>query len=107
MASSVSGHSAVKSKTAKAPRRAISLKEKYDIIETSKKNPGMAARALAAKFDCGRSQINSVLKNKESIIELYESNMSSTSVLSRKRCRESDFSEVNEALYSWYLLATS
>ena len=45
--------------------------------------------------------------NKESIIELYESNMSSTNVLSRKRCRESDFSEVNEALYSWYLLATS
>ena len=67
----------------------------------------MAARALAEKFGCGRSQINSILKNKESIIELYESNMSSTSVLSRKRCRESDFSEVNEALYSWYLLATS
>ena len=31
----------------------------------------------------------------------------STSVLSRKRCCEFDFSEVNEALYSWYLLATS
>ena len=51
----------------------------------------------------------SILKNKESIIKLYESkfNMSSRSVLSRKRCRESDFSEVNEALYSWYLLAKS
>ena len=110
MASSVSGRSAAKSKAAKVPRRALSLslKEKYDVIETSKKNPGMAARALAAKFKfgCGRSKINSVVKN-ESIIELYESNMSSTSVLSRKRCRESDFSEVNEALYSWYLLATS
>ena len=47
------------------------------------------------------------MPNKESIIELYESNVSSTSVLSRKRCRESDFSEVNEALYSWYLFATS
>ena len=59
MASSVSGRSAAKSKAAKAPRRA--LKEKYDVIETSKKNPGMAARALAAKFGCGRSQINSIL----------------------------------------------
>ena len=85
MASSVSGRSAAKSKAAKAPRRALSLKEKYDVIETSKKNPGMAARALAAKFGCGRSQINSILKNKESIIELYESNMSSTSVLSRNQ----------------------
>ena len=105
MASSVSGHSAAKSKAAKAARKALSLKEKYNVIETSK-NPGMAARALAAKFCCGRSQINSILTNKESIIELYESNVSSTSVLSRKRCRESDFSEVNEALYSWYLFAT-
>ena len=69
MASSVSGHSAAKPKAAKAPRKA------YDVIETSKKNPGMAARALAAKFGCGRSQINSILKNKESIIELYESNV--------------------------------
>ena len=67
----------------------------------------MAARALAAKFGCGRSQINSILKNKESIIDLYESNTSSTSVLARKRCRESNFSEVNEAIYSWYLLAIS
>ena len=72
-----------------------------------KKNPGMAARAWAAKFGCGRSQINSILKNKGSVIELYESNMSSISALSRKRCRESDFSEVNEVLYSWYLFATS
>ena len=62
---------------------------------------------MAAKFGCGRTQINSILRNKGSIIGLYESNMSSTSVLSRKKCRESDFSEVNEALYSWYLLATS
>ena len=79
----------------------------YDVIKTLKKNPGMAATALAAKFGCSRSQINSILKNKESIIELYESNTSSTSVLSGKRCHESDFSEVNEALYRWYLLATS
>ena len=40
----------------------------------------------AAKFGGGRSQINSILQNKENIIELYESiNMSGTSVLSRKR----------------------
>ena len=103
MVSSASGCSAAKSKAAKTPK-SLSLKEKYDVIETSNKNPGLAVRAT--KFGCGRSQINSILKNKESIVELYESIMSSTSVLSRERCRESDFSEVNEALYSWYLLAT-
>ena len=35
-------------------------------------NSGLAARALATKFGCGRSQIN---WNNESIIELYESNI--------------------------------
>ena len=102
--SSASGLSAAKSKAAKAPRHTLSLKEKYDAIDTSNKNPGMGSRALAAMFSCGKTQITSILNNKESIAELYESNMS---MLTRKRCRESDYSPVNEALYSWYLLATS
>lgn len=67
MASSVSGHSAAKSNAAKAPRQALFLKEKNYVIKTAKKNPGMAARALAAKFGCSRSQINSILKNKKRI----------------------------------------
>ena len=90
-----------------ATRHALSLKEKYEVINTANKNPGLASRALATKFSCSKTQINTVLKNKDSIVEMYEANMSSTSVLSRKRSRPSEFSAVNEALYSWYLLATS
>ena len=60
-ASSAFGRSAAKSKAAKAPRKALSLKEKHDVIETSKKNPGLAARALVAKFGCGSTYINSIL----------------------------------------------
>lgn len=105
--SSASGPSAAKSKAAKVPRHTLSLKEKYNVIDASNKNPGMGSRALAAKFSCGKTQIQAILNNKESIVELYESNMSSTSMLTRKRCRESDYSQVNEALYNWYLLATS
>ena len=104
---SAPGRSAANSKAAKAPRHTLSLKEKYDVIDTSNKNPGMGSRALAAMFFCGKSQIQAILNNKESIVELYESNMSSTSMSTRKRCRESDYSQINEALYSWYLLATS
>ena len=88
----------MKSKAAKAPRRALFLKKKNDFIETWKKNPGMSLRALAAKFGCGSSQINFILNNKESISELYESSMSSTSVLSRERCHDFDCSEVNDVL---------
>ena len=99
--------STAKSKAAKTARHALSLKEKYQVIDTAKKNPGISARALPTKFSCGKTQITSILKTRDSIIGIYESNMSSTSLLSRKRCRESDFTPINEALYSWYLLATS
>ena len=64
-------------------------------------------RKLAEQFSCGRTQISSILKNKEAILELYESNASSSSICSRKRARSSDFSEVNETLHKWYLLACS
>lgn len=73
----------------------------------AQKNPGISGRALASKFSCGKTQITSILKNKQAIVELYESNMSTTSLLTRKRCRESEFAPVNTALYRWYLLATS
>ena len=36
-------------------------------------------------FECGRSQISSLLKNKESIFELYEANAASESVSSRSK----------------------
>lgn len=76
------------------------------IIDMVKKNPGISEKMLASKFSCGRTQINSILKNKANIVQIYESNMSSTSLLSRKRCRDSEFSSINEALYNWYILAT-
>ena len=96
-----------KCKAGKSARNTLSLKQKYEVISMVTKNPGLSSRVLAERFKCGKTQISTILKNKETILELYESNMSSTARLSRKRCRESDFAPINEALYSWYTLATS
>ena len=41
-----------------------------------------------------------ILKEKESILTVYESNASTN-----KKCRVSKFSDVNEALYEWYTMA--
>ena len=68
------------------------------------KNRSMTVRTLAEHFSCGKSQIAAILKNNDSIFDIYESNMS---VRSRKRSRGSEFSDVNEALHKWYLLAVS
>ena len=99
--------SASSSTKSKAPRNTLSLKQKYEVIDAARKNPAIGIRALAEKFSCGRTQVSTILKNKETILQLYESNMSSTSLLARKRCRQSDFAPVNETLYKWYSLATS
>ena len=71
------------------------------------KNRSMSVHALVEHFSCGKSQIASILKNRDSIIELYESNMRSESICFWKRLRSSEFIDVNEALHKWYLLAVS
>ena len=42
------------------------------------------------------------MKNKESILAAFEANVST-----HKKCRVSKFSDINEALYEWYNMATS
>ena len=71
----------------------------------NKSDPKLSVRALSELFHCGKTQISDILKDKEFITSLYESNASSS--LSHTRHRTSDYSEINEALYKWYLLACS
>ena len=73
----------------------------------AKKSPRMSVHKLAEHYSCGKTQIASILKTKESILELYESNLPSESIRSRKRSRTSELADVNEALHKWYLCAVS
>ena len=68
---------------ASTSRNALTLEKKYDFLEMAKKR-SMSVHALVEHFSCGKSHIASILKNRESIIELYESNMRSESICSRK-----------------------
>ena len=88
-------------------RKHLTLKEKVEVIRKSDTNPKMTLRELAECFSCGKTQISGILKAKDDILTLYEANRSDTLQLTRKRARKSEFSEVNESLYEWYLLATS
>ena len=87
-------------------KNTLTLKKKVEVIRAAA-HSGAGVRRLAQQFSCGRTQIAQILKNKESILELYESNASSSSICMRKRARKSEFSEINEALHKWYLLACS
>ena len=92
----------------KPKRNYLTLKKKVDVIKTAEKNRGMSIRELGEQFDCGKTQIAKILKSKESILSLYESNASGSRVLANKTCgRQSEYADINKSLYNWYTLACS
>ena len=87
-------------------KNTLTLKKKVEVIKAAAESH-VGVRRLAEQFNCGRTQISSILKSKEAILELYESNAGSSSICMRKRVKSSEFSEINEALHKWYLIACS
>ena len=85
----------------------LSLQKKFEVIQKSESSPGMSVIALSELFGCGKTQISAILKNTDSIIALYESNASSSLMHTEIKSRVSEYSEINDALHMWYLLACS
>ena len=82
-------------------RKALTLKEKVGVLDYVKKNPSAGSRKISGVFGCGKTQIQSILNNKQSIMDEYEANGQE----SRKRHRVGDYQDVNDAVYKWYCLA--
>ena len=101
-----SAHSAAALAPAMASHKRVylTLEKKVELIKCA---PGHSLRSLEAMFGCGKTQISKVLKNKESILAEYQSNASSSRVHTTSKARASEYSEINDALYKWFKLATS
>ena len=56
-------------------KNCLILKKKIEVIDYAKKNQGINIRSLADIFKCGKSQIAKIIKNKDSLPSLYESNL--------------------------------
>ena len=82
----------------------LSLELKYDVVKTSERESYLSIRKLAEIFQCGKTRISTILKGKDKIVRMYENNASAELRHTRKRVCESKYSDVNEALYPWYLL---
>ena len=63
------------------------------------KNPGMNSRTLGEMFNCGKTQIGKILKQKDSLLSMYESNVSGSTVHSNKTSCVSEYEEINKSLY--------
>lgn len=82
-------------KASKPKRLDLTLEQKVDIINTS---AGQSQRQLAEKFNCGKTQIHSILKRKADILEQWESNMNSH----RKRICKRPLQELEDDLSAWF-----
>ena len=60
-------------------RTHCNLKQKVEAIKTVQKNPGINSRTLGKMFECGKTQIGKILKQKDSLLSMYESNASGSS----------------------------
>ena len=85
-------------------RKDLSVKVKYEVIKTAEQEPKLGVRKLSELFQCGKTQISTIVKNKEAITELYESNACDRLCQARKRNRVSDYADLNDAVYQWYQL---
>lgn len=85
-------------------RNYLTLQKRVEVIKEFGKNPGMNHRVLAEMFNCGKTQIGQILKQKESILSLYQSNRSAKR---KKMSRASAFEDVNKAVFEWYSMACS
>ncbi len=92
--------------TAVKKRNALNLQQKFDVIKVAEKLPKPTIRKLAEDFNCGKTQISTILQNKSRVIELYES-FASANIYHTKRQMSSKFGEINDLLYDWYRMATS
>lgn len=89
-------------------RNYLLLQKTVEVIKVSERNRGMSIRELAQRFDCGKTQIAMILKTKASILSMYESNASSSRILTSKTYgRQSEYVDINKSLYEWYTLACS
>ncbi|XP_068671308.1 tigger transposable element-derived protein 4-like [Montipora foliosa] len=85
------------SATSQKKRKCLDIK----VLEFENKNPNLGSRKLADHFGIGKMQIQAILKNKEAIMDAYASNETPNHA---KRKRSSKYSDVNQALWDWYIM---
>ena len=89
----------------KPKKQFLSLKKKVEVIRAAEENRGISIRELGERFNCGKTQLAKILKDKESLLSLHSRNISSTRVITGGR--KSEYDEINKTLYDWYTLACS
>ena len=83
-------------------RVCLTLEKKVEVIREQEKS-GKSSRALASQFNCGKTQIDNILKRRREWLEAYE--LDPTNSLKRK-ARRTRNDEINALTWEWFMEAT-
>ncbi|NWT58632.1 TIGD4 protein, partial [Erythrocercus mccallii] len=81
-------------------KKSISIEEKIDIINAVES--GKKKADIAAKYGIKRNSLSSIMKNKEKVLEAFETLRFDPK---RKRLRTAFYADLEEALMKWYRIA--
>lgn len=81
-------------------KHTLTLNEKVQIIELSEKEK-VSAKELTIRFKCGKTQVYSVLQNKEKIMNDWVTENGSR----RRKLKTTGNEKINEAVWEWFVAA--
>lgn len=84
-------------------RVSLPLEKKVEVIREQQKS-GKSSRALASQFNCGKTQIDNILKRRHEWLEAYA--LDPTATLKRK-ARRTRNDEINVLTWEWFKEATA
>ena len=85
-----------------AKRKCLTLEERVKVIKLLES--GKSSRTVADEVGVGRTQIQNVFKWKREILDEYENNCNRDKKRPR---RATDYDEINDLCYKWFLDASS
>lgn len=89
-----------KPKNSLPKRSSLTLAERVQVIEESRKN--VSQRDLAKKFKCGKSQIQRILQNQQGIINEWTVSSNSLNKRKLKPKRKQTYEDVNSQVLKWF-----
>ena len=88
---------------AKRKQKELTLQDKVEVIDFKNKNPATALRQIANKFQCGKTQIQSILRDTQNLLDKSTASGNAVS----KRARTCRFQDVDLATLEWFSKAGS
>ena len=83
---------------AQQTKKTVTLKEKADVPKHKDKS-GCGSRRLAEKFFVGKTQILSILKNRDKILREFETNEAPSK---QRSARKTGNEEINKLIWEWF-----